>query len=571
MSRFNLIDEAWIGARTLTGDLVELSIRDVFLRAQELQRLANDLPTQDFTILRLLEAILTRALEPRIAEAADDDLTPADIWGELWEAPALPEEEIEAYLAAWHDSFWLFDDECPFMQEVDLHPGNGKPLEVKKIIADVPDGTPFFTMRTGAAFESLSFPEAARWLVHTQAFDVSGIKTGVVGDPNVKGGKSYPIGTGWAGQLGGVYVEGDDLRKTLLLNLILGSLHDLAGDYAADDDLPAWELAQPGGRVPPHEPRGPLDLYTWQSRRIRLIPDGDVVREVVLTNATKLETYDRQSCEPMASWRRNASAEKRLHREPVYTPVRPQAGRAMWRGLDAILGAGTSGAGEILRPGVLAWIGYLAGPKGGRRIPLSYALRLRAIGMRYGTQDAVIEQIVDDRLSLQAFLLTEEGASAAELARECMAETDQVVLDLGRMAANICIASGEDDDAAGPRAHARAEAYFDLDAPFRAWLAELGPQSDLVGARRAWVDEAQRLIDGIALTLVECAPPAAHVGHEVPPSAKTTLWMTASRAEAIFRAGMRKVWPLDRATAIVADEQGTGFGADDHDGRGEGE
>ncbi len=559
MSRFNLIDEPWIRARTLAGELVELSIRDVLLRAQDLQRLANDLPTQDFAILRLLEAILTRALEPRIAEAADEDLAPADVWEELWQASTLPAEEIETYLAGWHDSFWLFDDERPFMQEADLRPGNGKPLEIKKIVADVPDGTPFFTMRTGAALESLTYAEAARWLVHTQAYDTSGIKTGVIGDPNVKGGKSYPIGTGWAGQLGGVFVEGDNLRQTLLLNLILGALHDLAGDFVAADDLPEWELAQPGGCVRPHDPRGPVDLYTWQSRRIRLIPDGDVVREVVLTNATKLDVYDRQHCEPMASWRRNTAAEKRLHREPVYTPVRPQAGRAMWRGLDAILGTGgrDAGAGEIQQPGVLAWIGYLAGPNGGRKIPMTYTLRLHAIGMRYGTQDAVVEQVIDDRLALQAYLLTDEGASAAELARECMAETDQVVLGLGRMAANICIASGEDDDAAGPRDHARAEAYFDLDAPFRTWLADLGPQSDLVGARRAWVDEARHLIDGVALSLVEGAPPAAHVGHKVSSSStKTALWMTASRAEAIFKAGMRKIWPLDRATTEGAAADG---------------
>lgn len=572
MSRFNLIDEPWIGARTLAGDYVELSIRDAFARSQDLQCLVNDLPTQDFAILRLLEAVLTRALDSRIAEAEDNGLSPAEVWGELWQASTLPPEEIEEYLATWHDSFWLFDDDRPFMQEADLQAGNGKPLEIKKIVADVPDGTPFFTMRTGAALESLSCAEAARWLVHTHAYDTSGIKTGVVGDPNVKGGKSYPIGTGWVGQLGGVFVEGDNLRQTLLLNLILGALHDLKSEFSAADDLPAWELAQPGGRVPPHEPRGPVDLYTWQSRRIRLIPDGDVVRQVVLTNANKLDVYDRRHYEPMASWRRNTAAEKRLHREPVYTPVRPQAGRAMWRGLDAILGTSGRdvGSAEIWRPGVLEWIGYLAGPSGGRRIPVSYSLRLHAVGMWYGTQDAVVEQVVDDRLALQAYLLTDEGDDAAKLARQCMTETDQVVFGLGRMAANICIASGEDGDAAGPRDHARSEAYFDLDAPFRAWLVGLGPQSDLTEARRAWIDEARHLIGSVALSLVEGAPPVAHIGHKVPSSsAKTPLWMTVSRAEAIFKAWMRKAWSLGRGSADgaaangAADRDATAKGAFD--------
>ncbi|NYN06610.1 type I-E CRISPR-associated protein Cse1/CasA, partial [Salmonella enterica subsp. enterica serovar Typhimurium] len=64
----------------------------------------------------------------------------------------------------------------------------------------------------------LSFAEAARWLVHTQAYDYSGIKPGVEGDPRVKGGKGYPIGTGWSGMTGGTVIRGTTLLETLLLN-----------------------------------------------------------------------------------------------------------------------------------------------------------------------------------------------------------------------------------------------------------------------------------------------------------------------------------------------------------------
>ena len=94
--------------------------------------------------------------------------------------------------------------------------------------------------------ERLSFAEAARWVVHAHAYDTSGIKTGAVGDPRVKGGKVYPLGVAWAGTLGGVFVEGENLRETLLLNLVAFDTDNLRID--PDEDRPAW-------RRPPARPQ----------------------------------------------------------------------------------------------------------------------------------------------------------------------------------------------------------------------------------------------------------------------------------------------------------------------------
>ena len=77
---FNLVDEPWIRARDGDGNVREFSLSGLFSEAPRLQCLANDLPTQDFAILRVLLAILQRSIAPNLDE--EDD--PAEVWGELW-------------------------------------------------------------------------------------------------------------------------------------------------------------------------------------------------------------------------------------------------------------------------------------------------------------------------------------------------------------------------------------------------------------------------------------------------------------------------------------------------------
>ena len=71
-----------------------------------------------------------------------------------------------------------------------------------------------------AGISSISVAEAAQMVVHVMAYDYSGIKSGAVGDPRVKGGKGYPTGIGWAGWLGGTLLKGANLKETLLLNYV---------------------------------------------------------------------------------------------------------------------------------------------------------------------------------------------------------------------------------------------------------------------------------------------------------------------------------------------------------------
>jgi CRISPR system Cascade subunit CasA len=327
----------------------------------------------------------------RGAEGPQDD----EQWQELWGASELPIARIAGYLASHSDRFDLFSSATPFFQVADLHTAKGETSELSKLIADVPNGAPFFTTRLGGEL-SLSYAEAARWVVHCQAFDCSGIKSGAVGDARVKKGKGYSIGVAWSGRLGGVLLEGRTLKETLLLNLLARDFGAVARDSASD--LPAWEREPVGAAEEVEGGRpatGPVDLYTWQSRRIRLVPSSGRVVRVLVCNGERLSPQNMQSLEPHTAWRRSAAQEKKLGRPVVYMPREHDPDRAIWRGLPALLpGAASHQTGQAaaaLAPGVLEWLGHLMSE---HRIAQDFPVRVRAIGMIYGSQSSVTDDIV---------------------------------------------------------------------------------------------------------------------------------------------------------------------------------
>lgn len=544
---FNLVDEPWVHIRDEEGGARDVSLIELFEQAPHIKCLANDLPTQDFAILRVLLAILQRSIAPIVDE--DDD--PAEVWGDLWRAGELPVADIRAYLDTWHDRFDLFDEKRPFMQVAGLRTARGETSDIKKIVADIPDGDMLFSLRTGRGTESLSYPEAARWLIHVQAFDTSGIKSGTVGDPRVKGGKSYPIGTGWAGGLGGLYFEGATLFETILLNLIVRGTED--GEMFSEEDLPSWERPVEDASPDDRFPTGRLDLYTWQSRRVRLVSKGGRVVGVVLTNGDKLEPRNLHQYEPMTAWRRSLPQEKKLKQSPVYLPRAHQPDRALWRGLDSVFGDGSGDdLPSIIRPGVESWVSHLAGREGGHQIDRGHPLKVHAVGLAYGTQSSVITNVIDDKVELSAFLLSYEGESLVALAKDCAASTSDAVYALGYLAGDLCRATGASgaEQIDGARLSARSQAFFEVDAPFRRWLAGLGEHSDAEEERTRWRRQARSILNASAYDLLREAGSDAIAGAPVrDKSGKVVEWMTAARAKARFDAKLRKALPLEEDVA----------------------
>lgn len=541
---FDLTDQPWIMVRDRYGRVEQLSIRGTFGRATELAEIVGDLPTQVFAITRLLLAILHRAVDG----PADEDG-----WAALWQRSDLPLDRLNRYLDAHRDRFDLLHPQAPFYQVADLHTARNEVFGLERLIADAPTGRPYFTTRLGPGLESIELAEAARWLIHCQAFDPSGIKSGAVGDERVKDGKGYPIGVAWAGQLGGILCEGRNLRETLLLNLV-----QLAGSARpARPDLPTWERP-PHGSAPEFvedaPPAGPLQLYTWQSRRIRLFATGGRVRGVLVSNGDKLEPQNRHNLEPMTAWRRSKNQEKMRGLGLVYMPQQHNPDRALWRGVAALVPSdqavrhGTGGASAVM-PGVLSWLGAL---EYDGLLPATYPVRIRALGIEYINQSALVGEIMDDSLQLRAFLLSERGAELAAQLDAGVQAIEEGVFALVTLASNLAVAAGGGSDP--PRRAARAAAYAELDKRIRPWLAALVPGTHPQQARAELNAIGRRVLLDLGAAMVHASGPKAWVGREVDKRTGGTERSCSPIADSKFRFQINKRLPPSEPTAPVTEE-----------------
>lgn len=543
---FDLVSRPWLPVLRLDGSTAQLSLQEVFAEAGTVQRLVGDLPTQEFALLRLLLAILYDAVD------GPEDL---DDWDTLWTAPD-PFADVPKYLDRHREKFDLLHPATPFFQVAGLHTEKNEISSLNKIVADVPNGDPYFTMRMPGV-ERLTFAEAARWVVHTHAFDTSGIKSGVADDPKAVGGKRYPQGVGWAGNLGGVFAEGRTLRETLLLNLIAADTDGLL--FGKRNDRPAWrrEPADPnaGTREVEYEsrPSGPRDLYTWQSRRLLLHHDSEGVNGVVLTYGDQLASYNKQPFEPMTGWRRSKPQEKKLGIGVVYMPREHDPTRAAWRGLGSLVATkrplGETQRGEPApeqRPAIMQWLARLT-VEGA--LPPRTLLRARIVGARYGTQQSIIDEVVDDGVTMSVVLLHEGLPEYGACAVDAVADAEAAVRALGDLASDLASAAGLEPEP--QKVAARDLGFGTLDGPYRRWLRELGKSTDPELARAAWQREAHRIVSDLARGLLDSAGSAAAAGRIVS-TLKGERWIDDTLADLLFRSRLNKA--LSHPFASAASE-----------------
>jgi CRISPR system Cascade subunit CasA len=543
---FDLTSRPWLLVLREDGTQEELSLRELFYQAGHVRRLVGDVPTQEFALLRLLLAIVHDAIDG-----------PADLqeWQELWDG-GLPASRITGYLDEHRDRLDLLHPHMPFFQTAGLRTPSGEVGSLDRIVADVPNGAPFFTMRARGT-DRLSFPEAARWLVHAHAFDTSGIKTGVVGDPRVKGGKAYPQGVAWAGGLGGVFVEGENLLQTLLLNLIAFDTDNLRID--PERDRPAWRRPPSGpGQLDEMElsrrPAGVRDVYTWQSRRVRLAYDAHGVHGVLLTYGDQLPVRNKHQSEPMTGWRRSDTQEKKLGLAQVYLPREHDPSRSAWRGLGALIAGRTQWseqrgeAAAIVRPRILDWVARLT-VEGD--LPAGFLIRARLHGAVYGTQQSVIDEIIDDAVAMPLVVLHQRDGGLGHAAIDAVRDAENAVTALGDLAADLARAGGADPEPS--KEAARYRGFAALDGPFRHWLAHLTPGDVPLRQRSAWQQTAHRIIGRLGSDLVRSAGEGAWDGRVIQTRSGQELWLTAAQADLTFRGRLRKALP-----AADADGASTG-------------
>jgi CRISPR system Cascade subunit CasA len=524
---YDLLERRWLPVRRPDGALALLGLRDALRESHRISSLVGDIATQEAALLRLMLAVVLRAYRTELAR--DDE----DGWASLWNEQSLPEKPLLGYLEEHRQRFDLLHPEAPFLQTAGLRTAKDSMTEVVTLLPDVRNNDRLFSTRAGVGLDVLPTAEAARWVVTCHAFDPSGIKSGAVDDPRVKGGKGYPIGTGWVGQLGLVLAQGRTLRETLLLNLARPEA------WRVDDDLPAWErpplTGAPQNR--PAGPTGPVDLFTWPSRRIRLVGDDEQVTNVLICNGDQLLPQDKHQLEPMSGWRNSRNQAKKLGRPRVFMPRTHDPERAMWRGLGSLLEHRNAGSdNETVPPMTLEWLGHLRDED---LLAKDHPIVLRTIGMTYGAQSAVESGMVDEALPLPAALLGAAGVAARGVALTAVERADTVGQAVGQLARNLMQAAG--GDGGGEGAAARGDFFFALETPYARWLSTL-PTADLDQATLTW----QRVVDQQARRqarrLLGATSPASWVGRDVGPRDRQSH-VNAFLADIWFRKALAKALP----------------------------
>lgn len=503
---FNLLDEPWIRVMTEDCTVVERSLMQVLLNSHRYQRLAGELPTQDVALLRLLLAILQTVFYRVDPEGEDDPIEDRAAairrWQALWNAGRFPVQPIRTYLETWKDRFWLFHPEHPFYQVPAAAVGTKfKASKLNGELSESAHKMRLFPLRDGEEKETLSYAEAARWLVTLIGFDDSASTK-----------KETGTGTGWLGDRVNVYAIGENLFETLMLNLVF--LKD--GRYVWAENMPAWEqptMTTAKKREIPL-PDNQAELLTLQSRRLILSREENRVTGFSSTGGDFFGKEGRVNAfsEQMTLWRAGKTPKNAV---PQFVPAPVDPWRQMWRDFEVILGRRE----DTHIPGVVAWLTEL------RRknvIPRKY-VHITSVGVTYDSKKGSIADIVSDHLDFQMSLLDAAGELWIVLVGGEIHLIDKVARALGALAEGLYLAQGGQLDGAGKKARQsqRDEGmrllYAAVDLPFREWLAHIGAQHEDDENTRAqeqqcWRSIVFRIADNLGREMVRDAGTTAFTG-----------------------------------------------------------
>ncbi len=519
------------------GKTVEVGLGDALVRAHEFEGIAvTEAPTMPIVLLRLLLAVTIHAFGlPR----SDEE------WEARFDAGRFDAEVLKAYLEGRRDRFDAFDPVAPFGQVAGLRTGKDEVKPITQLVPSVASGNtpPLFSARTEGDEVALPLSVALRLALHVQVWDTAGIKTGAVGDDQAKSGKTTgnPVGVlGWAGP---VHPTGRNLFETLLLNT------PIVPDGLASADQPIWDRPPLDGTWKPDcRPIGLLELLTWSSRRVRLVPDADgAITGVVVTGGDRLARVP--DFEPHTAWRLIA---KPKPDDPPSRPARHQPGRAAWRGLDALLAVESSANGTYRTSPLLEQIGRLTAEGYVRD---DYPLGVAIVGVEYGTQSAIVEHVMADEIPLPVVALRGDP-EMRELLQDVVKQVDDLVTAVDLLDADLRRASGGDPTPwdAGQRPGTRLVHQFD--SYVRRLLAGLQADPDeLDRARDAWARTARRLTFALGDQIVSAVPPQAFRGR----SEGEKHPFRVSTAERAFRRRVAAVVPVPERES----DEGNDRSADD--------
>lgn len=532
---FNLIDEPWIRVMDNNYNISEVSIKEALLSAHEYKALKGELPTQDVAVMRLMLAVLHTVFS-RVDENGEemplddeDEDAALDRWKALWDKGNFSEKAITEYLDKWHERFWLFHPERPFGQTAGLK--SGTDYDAPKLNGEVSESSNkkrFFSMYSGEDKMLLTYPQAARWLLYLNAYDDTSSKPTKEGKEKA-GGKLPSPGIGWLGKLGLIYLSGNNLFETLMLNLVM-----INHDVVQSDQRPLWEQEKVSSaeRTQIAIPNNLAALYTFQSRRIILNrKDGMVVSYKLLGG----DFFEKENAffEPMTVWNLPKKDTN------TYTPKRHDPARQMWREFSVLYNEN-----ENRLAGVILWYKHVL--QGYNLIPGSYFLNTVVTAVEYGDKDFFVKNVFYDSLTMHSELLSDLCADWRENIENEITRCTQTAGAIARFAQDLYVSSGGSNSQKDKHYTeipniVKPQLYFRLDMPFREWLRSIDPKCDngkkMSEKQKEWQNTAKRTAVAYAKEMIAETDETAVVGHKA-----DGKMYSAPQAMNIFRGSLKKIY-----------------------------
>lgn len=487
--KFNLLEEGWISVILNSGDMTEISLMDVFKMAPDIYRLNGETETQNSAMLRLLLAILHRVMTKYDADGEEKPVQDADDaeqrWQTVWEEKKLPVSLIEDYLKEYREAFWLLHPENPFWQTPAA--ANGTEYGTQKLFGDLSESNNkirLFQNRSKEGKLYCSLPEAARWLLFLNAYDDTSVKVRDKGDGSP--------GTGWLGKISQVYVQGENLFETLMLNLPL--LKD--GREIWPEDKPIWENKHPVmERKKIALPSNFSELMTLQSRRILLHEKDDQITGYNLTGGEYFEP-EGAFTEQFSLWKKSKDKKNEISVPRLHDPS-----RQMWRDFANYLPVSSEENPDAYQekiPGIVLWIKKLQDDE---ILPDEFSIGLQTCAVSYiPGQNSGITDMFGDGMRIHTSLLAEGGLVWTNAIFKQIEVCDKLAYAAGELSYEAAAASGASSEPVLNTEKARGKSlmYSSLDQPFKSWLAAINP-ADKNEDISAKVNEWKNTAKGICL------------------------------------------------------------------------
>lgn len=497
MGRFNLLDEAWISVIIdESGKTKEVSLKKLFQEAHLFLDLAGDTKTQDFAVMRIILAVLHTVFSRfnadgkeygyfeidekfnQLEKIENDDLSYYindlyETWFKLWENKCFPQIVLD-YLDKWYDRFYLFDEEYPFMQVVkdDILPTklskeNASELSgknINRLISESGNKTSLFSPKyeSNSNKEILSESEIARWLITFQGY-------ASLSDKVIFGNEKYKSSKGWLFDLGGIYLKGNNLFETLLLNFVLVHNENKNNENIQN---PCWELSS--NKVLKSHFKSDVDnissLYTAWSRGIYIDPTIDANDAfscgiVKLPDINHVENF----LEPMTMWKNNESGDNK----GKLTPKKHQKNKSLWRtfGLITI----NDYSNKLRKPRVLEWFDEIQSISKKRKINFISNPMIIGVSMQddgNATSWVPIDEILDS-FTIDGYVLSDLKDDGWIIKVNEIIEKTKKIIDVvyKRYILDIKeIRNISQDSFVDKKIE---DLYFKIDLPFRRWISSI--------------------------------------------------------------------------------------------------